>query len=1133
MNRMCYRLLPMLLVLMGVSVYALDIVPNEKGISIESGNLIKLTLGYPSLGTRDNKQIKPSGDAKINGSNVELTYPDGTILRIGNKDGHFSYQFNDLSDHIKSLKFEMNLPLALGEGAQWSMEHSPLKPFPSDASADPFLYKGNAKHFAISKDNDGFTMKIEHGYQQLQDNRKWNDKKFYWMATTQMPRVDGNKAYYSIQFTTHDDKPLAEPKGQTSIVKPAEKLQPDTTSTDKVAVKLTDKGIMLDMHSAGQITMAYPKLNGLKPTTPAKIANESSVRTHLEYVDGVTATISLDDQRQIRLDFYHLSDQVKSLRMEMPLPISLAKGGKFAIEGGKTTPFPAEKPDKPFLYQGNQSSITIIHPTGPGFTLTMPKYGFQQLQDNREWNWNIFYWWYGIDLPSGQSTATFQFKVDDLAGGPVKAKAVVDPFGQWVESDYPGKVHSLEELKQDAIEDEQYYGSLTPPTRDSFGGIPGTGKKYNLKATGYFHLEKINGKDILVTPQGNAFFQLGVCGLTPCDDYTRVRGREDIYAWLPSERDPEFKSAWRPNDSGVFSFLLANRIRKTGKPYNQLEYVDMWIQRELKWGFNSLGAFCPTGGEVHDLLVKHNYPFVNHLPLNSLKQIPGVHLVWDPFVPGIEEQIDKLMAKYASTYANDPLLIGSFIINEPTIEDTPKVVPLLKASESPAKAKLISMLQDKYPNVADLCKAWEIVAGNYEQIGQMPLKVTTKDAFEDVQAFFGVLLDRRYKLVHDAFRKHMPNHMLIGDRLQPGTSNNELLINTMGKYLDIVTINYYADGIDRNYLDRIHRWSGGKPMILSEFYYTCPDESGLQGGRGLKTQEQRGLAYRNYVEQAAATGYVVGIEWFINVDQTVTGRFFQGFNGEANNTGLVSVADRPYKDMLKHMMVTNNDVFSVIDGSREPYLLDDPRFTLRKGGTKKTVTIDRLVNAFELDGKRSEWPGSPPNLVSEPGAKIEGNFRMAWDQNNLYLYAEVNDDTPLINHQNGGNIWNGDALELFIGYEKTDTVGNMIYSDRQIILRGALTQEGQNNAWLANTTEQMTIESIVVPMIDGKGYFVEARIPFKSLGFDPKPNQTLLFDLALDNVTNVRAPRSEQVLFNGTKLASRDRGVWGKAKLMN
>ena len=120
-----------------------------------------------------------------------------------------------------------------------------------------------------------------------------------------------------------------------------------------------------------------------------------------------------------------------------------------------------------------------------------------------------------------------------------------------------------------------------------------------------------------------------------------------------------------------------------------------------------------------------------------------------------------------------------------------------------------------------------------------------------------------------ALRKHDPHHLLIGDRWMPGTANSEVLVKTAAKYLDVVSINYYAYGIDKEFLDRIHGWAN-KPLLFSEFYYAVADQ-GLQGGNKVNNQTERGLAYRNYVEQSAATGYVVGIQWFLALDQAGNG----------------------------------------------------------------------------------------------------------------------------------------------------------------------------------------------------------------------------------------------------------------------
>jgi hypothetical protein len=115
-------------------------------------------------------------------------------------------------------------------------------------------------------------------------------------------------------------------------------------------------------------------------------------------------------------------------------------------------------------------------------------------------------------------------------------------------------------------------------------------------------------------------------------------------------------------------------------------------------------------------------------------------------------------------------------------------------------------------------------------------------------------------------------------------------------------------------------------MILSEFFWGSSKESGLTGGRELPTQQQRGLAYRNYVEQSAALGFVVGIEWFTLVDQSVSGRWFQGFDGERANTGVLSVTDRPWRAVLDEMMKTNYGIYKVELNGQPPFVFDDPRF---------------------------------------------------------------------------------------------------------------------------------------------------------------------------------------------------------------
>ena len=77
--------------------------------------------------------------------------------------------------------------------------------------------------------------------------------------------------------------------------------------------------------------------------------------------------------------------------------------------------------------------------------------------------------------------------------------------------------------------------------------------------------------------------------------------------------------------------------------------------------------------------------------------------------------------------------------------------------------------------------------------------------------------------------------------------------------------------------------------------------------------------YRNYTEQAASLGFVVGVQWFTLIDQATTGRWFSKYNGESANTGIFSVTDRPWKPMVEEMAKTNNGIYEVLLGDRPAF----------------------------------------------------------------------------------------------------------------------------------------------------------------------------------------------------------------------
>ena len=458
------------------------------------------------------------------------------------------------------------------------------------------------------------------------------------------------------------------------------------------------------------------------------------------------------------------------------------------------------------------------------------------------------------------------------------------------------------------------------PQRDAFGGLSGSGERLGLRKTGFIHIEQHNGKSWLVDPAGNAFFHTGICGFNPSDDFTYIKGREDIYEWLP-QTSGEFSTAFRMGDASTFSFYVANTIRKFGQPYDHDAFASRMIERVRKLGFNSMGAFTtppPTAAK------KASFPYVLSLAINEwegIPRIPGAWEVFDPFDDKVRTLIEQQLAKTLPQRADDPLLIGYFIINEPRYDELPKVLPSLNGQHA-CKQQLVKFLREKYKDIAAFNAGWSARAASFEELIDKGLAVSTSAATEDIKAFTGEFLETSFQLISSNFRKHDANHLLLGTRLQPVSIDNEQLCRIESRHVDVISFNYYTFAFDTALLQRVNEWTGGKPMMLSEFFWSSPRDSGLTGGRELKSQQERGLMYRHYVEQAASLGFVIGIEWFTLIDQATTGRWFSKYSGESANSGLFSVTDRPWKPMLEEMAKTNHGIYEVLLGDRAPFVWD-------------------------------------------------------------------------------------------------------------------------------------------------------------------------------------------------------------------
>ncbi|MBB3155548.1 hypothetical protein FHS16_005656 [Paenibacillus endophyticus] len=746
---------------------------------------------------------------------------------------------------------------------------------------------------------------------------------------------------------------------------------------------------------------------------------------------------------------------------------------------------------------------------------------------------------------NGTTSITAWTEIDGKRKSPVRTFSyvnaedlLVDSYGQIRSAEFPGKIHSDVEFAAAAESDHAFLESLTAPgDRDAYGGLAGSKGVYGFEETGYFHIEKLNGKSVMVNPLGNLYFHLAVNGTGYVDETsTVVGGRESVYEWLPF-KSGEFATAY--DGSGNFSFYIANEIRRTGVPFDQARYSADSVDFVKSLGFTGLGAWSNAAG----------MPYVDWLPMPDLKI--GDSGLFDIFHPNMVSQMDTRFQNLAAN-EGDSNLIGYMFANELRYDKLKTAVPAAGASTG-SKLRLVEMLEGKYGGIADFNAAWALNAPSFEALKGLSFAAKTELATRDMDAFTKLYLDELYKQIAFYTKKYDPGHLVMGDRWLANVMNDsklrDYLAEYAGKYMDVLTYNYYTYDLNLDMLEHLYGLSGGTPFIMTEFHYGDPTTGLTFGARMAENETEKGLMYSNYVEKAAASGYVVGANWFAFLDQAPTGRWFQGLDGEAGAIGLLNVAGRPYRQFLQSVSDTNDKLYDLMLGSIAPY-----QHTFKPGQTERTsdkkLDVPQSATAPVLGDFEQPWDQAVTANLSDIdlvlGVMKQGigaRMNLTWDDEALYLRAHIDDPTPLSSPNvvkaltvpaAKAYLWAGDAIELFFGPDNVNDGGSMQFSDTQLLLAAAMDEQGVMHTasyWYGyREQEQPPVEMAAELDADGLGYTIEARIAFADIGIDSAADGTVIrYDMGFDE--GGAKGRERQFFWNGVDGNSSNREKWGQIVL--
>ena len=481
---------------------------------------------------------------------------------------------------------------------------------------------------------------------------------------------------------------------------------------------------------------------------------------------------------------------------------------------------------------------------------------------------------------------------------------LIDAYGQSTYADWPEKVYGDADLIADIAYEDALLATMPPsPDYDQFGGYLKAG--WSEEPTGFFRVLQQNGYWWLISPDGNPCFYVGLASVpSHTSPLTPVTGRESTFAWLPSQEAPwdrvwEHDSWGTGEDADYVALRGANLMRKYQyDPAWWEPAADRAVQRMASFGFSGGSKWdAPDGMTCSPVLSRANTPNLVGHP--------------DVFDPAVCQALYANLLVQMSPYVTDPSIIGWAVGNERSeFIFGEEITRILKMEATvPAKRAFCDYALDSiyHGSLVALNVAWGTFAVTREHL----YSLSPSPPEEDVESLRRYYADRYYALIYDTLKAIDPNHLVFSPYLCPICPDRWVDWVIVADHCDVLAYDHYA----YNYYDDNLEWlerTLNKPMFLGEFSFP----SWYAGTRGFGryrvfTQDDAdaGAKYAQWIAEAAADPYCVGVSYFEYRDQPLTGRG-PGFGdrlvyGERYAFGIVTETDRVKWDLVTPMRDAN------------------------------------------------------------------------------------------------------------------------------------------------------------------------------------------------------------------------------------
>lgn len=498
-------------------------------------------------------------------------------------------------------------------------------------------------------------------------------------------------------------------------------------------------------------------------------------------------------------------------------------------------------------------------------------------------------------------------------------KKLMDELGQWSPKDWTGKMADRESSNtflRNLLQQATSFHYVYPNSNwNQYGGW----SKKSLTKTGWFHTEYDGKRWWLADPDGNAFISTGIDCLGPGIE-TRIDVVRPWCSFIPP-KDSMYSDAFEneiylDQTIELFNYGIANMIAAFGENDWWESWAKILKMYLYQWGINTIGNWSNI-----DFIRYSKIPYVIPLDIYSKSGYPSTEImIFRDFPDVYAVDFQKASEEYSrglEQFRDDTNMIGYFMRNEPEwafVYDLNIAEEMLaNPAKSTSKCEFITRLKVKYKSIHAFNTAWNLNIVDFEDLYK-PLYHTSSLSDQskvDLTEFSKDMITKYIEIPAKECRKVDKNHLNLGMRYAYIT---DMSLLSGYENFDVFSINSYQFS-PFNEIDDIGQ-KLNMPVMIGEFHQGALDK-GLtaHGIKGVLGQEERGKAYRYYVEQGSQSKYFLGAHYFQLNDQSCLGRF----DGENYQIGILDICLQEYDEMVAAMKQCHNQIYEVAEGLVEPF----------------------------------------------------------------------------------------------------------------------------------------------------------------------------------------------------------------------